>query len=422
MNNLILEIDELTAGYYDADILKKISFHLQERSFVGIIGPNGSGKSTLMQVLARSLPVRSGRVILLEDSIDRYSYRDFGKIVGFVPQENDIAFSYRVYDVVMMGRNPHISRFHSPSPDDHEAVTKALEHTGTMHLANRQVTLLSGGERQRVMIARILAQDPVLLLLDEPLAHIDLHHQYELIRIIRDTSREKRAVIGVFHDINLAAAYCDHLIVLDDGEIRAFGRPDEVLTFDLIHEIFRITPAIDVNPATGRPFVFVSDDQKPIQGAQKVIHLISGGGTGSCLIPSLVHVGYALRCGILSPNDSDCLMAERMNIPTLVEPPFSRISPDMEAKLREQVSLADVVVVTSMPVGWGNFPNIRVLEQVDPRKIVFFSPHPDPFLSDFTSGVASSVVSRLLDTGASRVSSLDALLAVIQDRDPGPAE
>ena len=210
-----------------------------------------------MQVLARSLPVREGDIMLLGDSLQSYSFRDFGMKVGYVPQESEIKFKYPVYDVVMMGRNPHIERFRSPSEEDHEAVRRALTQTGTLELADRPITELSGGERQRVMNARVLAQDPVLLLLDDPFAHIDIHHQYELIRIIRETSKDKRAVIGVFHDINLSAAYCDDLVLMHDGRIRACGKPEEVLTTELIHEVFRIRPVININPITGTPFVYV---------------------------------------------------------------------------------------------------------------------------------------------------------------------
>lgn len=367
-----------------------------------------------MQVLARSLPFREGEIVLLDGSLNSYSFRNFGKTVGYVPQESEITFKYPVYDVVMMGRNPHLSRFQSPSEKDHEAVQRALVQTGTEYLSERTITSLSGGERQRVMIARILAQDPVLLLLDEPLAHIDIHHQYELIRIIRETSQGMRAVIGVFHDINLAAAYCDQLVLLNDGKIRAFGKPHEVLTEELMREIFRIKPLIGVNPATGTPWVYVADELKKADKKNITIHLISGGGSGQNLIPLLVYAGYPLGCGVLSENDTDCQIARQMDIPALVEPPFSRLLPETEELLKEQVQMADVVVVTSMPVGWGNYPNIRVLEQIDPQKIIFVLPESGPALADYTSGVATEAVTRLLDAGAMKVHSPAELFGVLQ--------
>ncbi|MCA1917751.1 ABC transporter ATP-binding protein [Methanospirillum hungatei] len=414
MTGQILEISDLSAGYDENDILQEISLLVREKSFVGVIGPNGSGKSTFMQVLARSLPVRDGDIILLGDPLQSYSYRDFGVKVGYVPQESDIKFKYPVYEVVMMGRNPHIERFRPPSDADHEAVRRALQQTGTLELADRPITALSGGERQRVMIARVLAQDPVLLLLDEPFAHIDIHHQYELIRIIRDASREKRAVIGVFHDINLAAAYCDDLVLMHNGRIRAYGKPEEVLTTELIHEVFRIRPVIDINPTTGTPFVYVEEDLKESDAHTLRIHLISGGGTGSYLISLLSRSGYSLSCGVLAENDSDCMMARKYGIPTLAEPPFSRLSFEMEEKLAELVLSADVVIVTSMPVGWGNYPNIRVLQQIDPKKIICILPSSEPTIPDFTGGVATDTIKKLLSNGALSISSPGELLEILQ--------
>ncbi|HPP78123.1 ATP-binding cassette domain-containing protein, partial [Methanospirillum sp.] len=360
------------------------------------------------------LPIRNGGIVLLGDSLQTWSFRDFGTKVGYVPQESDIKFKYPVYDVVMMGRNPHIERFRSPSDADHQAVRRALTQTGTLDLADRPITALSGGERQRVMIARVLAQDPILLLLDEPFAHIDIHHQYELIRIIQETSRDKRAVIGVFHDINLAAAYCDHLVLMQDGKIRAYGKPKEVLTTELIHEVFKINPVIDINPTTGTPFVYVEEKWKEPDVHKRRIHLISGGGTGTYLISLLSRSGYSLSCGVLGENDSDCLMARKYKIPTLAEPPFSRLSLEMEEKLTELVQKADVVIVTSMPVGWGNYPNIRVLEQIDPKKIICILPSSEPYLPDYTSGAATDTIKRLLSNGAYMVSSPGELLEILQ--------
>lgn len=417
MNNTILDINSLCAGYEQEDILKEISLKIDEQSFVGIIGPNGSGKSTFMQVIARSLSFRNGEVVLLGNSLESYSFRDFGKHVGYVPQECEIKFRYPVYEVVMMGRNPHIDRFQSPSQEDHDAVRRALLVTGTDSLADRPVTELSGGERQRVMIARVLAQDPILLLLDEPFAHIDIHHQYELIRIIRETSRDKRAVIGIFHDINLAAAYCDQIVLMYEGRVRAYGKPEEVLTTELIHEVFKIQPVIDINPATGTPYMYVEEEWKKSDIHKPRIHLISGGGTGSYLISLLSRSGYPLSCGVLGENDSDCLMARKYDIPTLAEPPFSRISLEMEEKLTKLIQKADFVIVTSMPVGWGNYPNIRILEQIDPKKIICILPSSGPYLPDFTGGVATDTIKRLLSSGAQMVSGPGELLKIIQSKD-----
>jgi iron complex transport system ATP-binding protein len=409
----ILEVSDLNAGYGDHEVLQKIRLLIDEHQFIGIIGPNGSGKSTLMQVLARSLIPSAGVVFFRGDELDSISFKEFGRGVGFVPQESKIPFAYSVYDIVMMGRNPHIPRFRQPSSQDHEIVHLALRQTGTVDLADRSITSLSGGERQRVLIARVLAQDPQLLLLDEPFAHIDLHHQHELIRLIRDTTKGKRAVIGVFHDINLAASYCDHLVLLHKGVIRASGTPRDVLQESLLRDIFRITPVIGENPVTGTPHLYVTE-AIPVRIPDKQhFVLISGGGTGAPLISLLATAGYQLSCGVLSENDADCQAARRYGLEFITEPPFSKISLEHEQMLYEQVTKADRVIMTAMPVGWGNYPNIRVLEKIPAKKIILILPKTDPVIPDYTAGAATNLLNRLLSTGAIRGESISQLTDIL---------
>ena len=413
MTETILEVCDLDAGYGDHEVLKKIRFLIQEHQFIGILGPNGSGKSTLMQVLARSLSPSAGLVLIRGDELDTLSFREFGQGVGFVPQESGIPFAYSVYDIVMMGRNPHIPRFRQPSVQDHEMVSQALVQTGTTNLAERSITSLSGGERQRVLIARVLAQDPELLLLDEPFAHIDLHHQHELIRLIRDSTKGKKAVIGVFHDINLAASYCDHLILLHEGVIRASGTPRDILQNPLLQEIFKISTVIGENPVTGTPHLYVTEPIPTNTNEQNIV-IISGGGTGTPLISQLASSGYHLSCGILSENDADCQTARRHGLNFIHEPPFSKIILEHESLLLEQVSEADWVIVTAMPVGWGNYPNLRVLEKIPADKIILFLPMTDPIISDFTAGEATNLLNRLISAGAKKVISISAICEFLE--------
>ena len=415
MSEIILDVRNLHAGYGDHEVLKNIRLLIHEHQFIGIIGPNGSGKSTLMQVLARSVTPRSGMILFRGDKLGTLSFREFGQSVGFVPQESTIPFAYPVYDIVMMGRNPHIPRFRQPSGRDHEIVNRALEQTGTIHLAERSITSLSGGERQRVLIARVLAQDPELLLLDEPFAHIDLHHQHELIRLIRETTKGKKGVIGVFHDINLAASYCDHLILVHNGVIRASGTPREILQEPLIHEVFKISTVIGENPITGTPHLYVTKPIPAKKNEQNIV-IISGGGTGASLISQLATAGYHLSCGILSENDADCQVARRHGLNFIYEPPFSKITLEHESLLLEQVTEADIVIVTAMPVGWGNYPNLRVLEKIPASHIILLLPEDEPIIPDFTGGAATHLVNRLLRAGAKRVAGLSAICDILEGK------
>ena len=416
MTGTILEVRDLVAGYQEREVLSAIGLLVQERMFIGILGPNGSGKSTFLQVLGRSLKAASGIVLLGGEELETLPFREFGKSVGYVPQESSIPFAYSVYDIVMMGRNPHIQRFHSPSAVDDAIVTNALKQTGVIEFADRPITSLSGGERQRVLIARALAQDPELLLLDEPFAHIDLHHQYELITLIQETTRGKKAVIGVFHDINLAAAYCDHLILLHEGKIRAFGTPKEILTEELISEIFKVTPVIGENPVTGSPFVFVQNHVSENRSRNLNLFLISGAGSGASLISALSGSGYQVQCGVLSEQDTDYQVARRYGLSIISEPPFYRISLEHEEELGDRVSQADRIIVTAMPVGWGNFPNLKVLEQIPAEKIILYLPESDPIIPDYTGGAVTTLLTHLIETGAVRARTIGEIAGLLGEQ------
>lgn len=400
MNVELLNISDLIAGYGDHNVLDRISLLIKERSFTGIIGPNGSGKSTFMQVLARSIGPLSGSVLVRGESLESIPFREFGKTMGFVPQESEIPFAYTVNDIVMMGRNPHIPRFRQPSGKDREMVYQALKLTGTEDLAERVITSLSGGERQRVLIARIIAQDTDLLLLDEPFAHMDLHHQHELFKLMRNAARGKKTVIGVFHDINLAASYCDHLVVFNEGKVHTVGTPDEILNEELLREIFKIEPVIADNPVTGTPYIYVCDNSRMSLSVTSRVHIISGGGSGSTLASMLNSAGFIVSCGVLSENDSDCQFARNHGLFVISEPPFSGISQDSMDLLYKHLRTMDRVVVTELPVGWGNFANIQILKKIPPEKIILMLTGTKPIIPDFTGGEATKIFSELIECGS----------------------
>ncbi|MDD1730123.1 MAG: ABC transporter ATP-binding protein [Methanospirillum sp.] len=410
----LLKVKDLVAGYQSHDVLKKIQLLVDEQMFIGILGPNGSGKSTFLQVLARSLKVKFGSVLINGMDLNDLPFREFGRAVGYVPQENSIPFSYSVYDIVMMGRNPHIPRFRAPGVEDEKAVANALKQTGVMEFADRSITSLSGGERQRVLIARALAQDAELLLLDEPFAHIDLHHQYELISLIRESVRGKKAAIGVFHDINLAAAYCDHLLLLYEGGVRAFGSPHDVLTKENLEDVFKIKPFLGENPVTGVPFVFVMDEERVPRASDQVIVLISGAGSGACLMKALNNTGYRVRCGVLSEQDSDYQVAMSLGLEVISEPPFSRISLEHEEELIDLVSKADRAIVTAVPIGWGNYPNIRALERIHAEKVILYLPESGNHIMDYTGGAATTLLNHLTEQGAVRAHSIGEVVSLLE--------
>lgn len=232
-------------------VLEQISFAVQNRSMVGIIGPNGSGKTTLLKHIYRALPTEKRTVYIHGKELDTMSYRESAQEITVLRQENGSDFSYTVLDMVLMARSPHRKFFEGDTKDDKELAHLSLERVGMDHAANRRFSNLSGGEKQRVLIARSLAQEAEILLLDEPTNHLDVHYQWLLMEIIRGLNK---TVLSVFHELNLACAFCDYLYVLNNHQIVTQGCPQEVCTKELLADVFRIDADI-LHDESGTPHI-----------------------------------------------------------------------------------------------------------------------------------------------------------------------
>ena len=254
----ILEVKNLWAGYLDKIVIQEIAFSVKRGEFIGIIGPNGAGKSTLIRALSRTINPVKGAVMYDNRDIHRMSLNEVARSIAVVPQETVIVFDFSAGDIVMMGRIPYVNRSKRITEKDLEVVEKACMLTDTKELAGRLINELSAGERQRVIIARALAQEPELLLLDEPTSHLDISHQIEIFDLIKRLSRkEGLTIIAVLHDLNLASEYCDRLILLKEGRIFAQGTPEEVLDYKTIEEVYNTTVVVGSNPVSKRPYVFL---------------------------------------------------------------------------------------------------------------------------------------------------------------------
>jgi iron complex transport system ATP-binding protein len=219
--------------------LRDVSLTIATGSLTALIGANGSGKSTLVRMLAGLLRPSSGRILLEGKLLDDWEPRLRARQIAYMPQTTTTAFPFRAVDVVLSGRTPHMERFHLESREDRDRAMEALECAGAAHLADRAVTALSAGERQMMILARALAQEPRLLLLDEPSAALDLKHRAALIRTLARL-REQRglSVLMITHDLQLTGALFDRMLALRDGAVAAEGRPDEVLRGELLSEIY----------------------------------------------------------------------------------------------------------------------------------------------------------------------------------------
>jgi iron complex transport system ATP-binding protein len=251
-----LRADTVSLGYGDRPVISDLILHVPDGRVTVIVGPNACGKSTLLRGLARLLRPTSGAVLLDGEAIHRQSTRHVARTVGVMPQSPMAPEGVTVVDLVGRGRHPHQGMFRRWAGEDERAVAEALEATDTTELADRVVDELSGGQRQRVWIAMALAQDTDLLLLDEPTTYLDVAHQVEMLDLLADLNRSRgTTLVMVLHDLNLAARYAHHLVVLKDGRIVAEGDPAEVVTEETVHDAFGLGNRVILDPVSLTPLV-----------------------------------------------------------------------------------------------------------------------------------------------------------------------
>lgn len=246
-----IEVKNLKFGYKEDLVLRDISFNIEKGKFISIIGPNGSGKSTILKLLNNIYHPNSAKILIDGKDIDSFKKRDLAKKMALVPQDTIIDYEFTVQEVVLMGRYPYKGRFEKDNENDSKIVKEALELTNTLHLKDRVITEISGGERQRVLIARALAQNPSIILLDEPTAHLDINHQIEILNLLKRLNKEKgTTIVLVIHDINLGVRYSDEVIMMNKGKILGKGIPEKVVTKDNIELAYNLKVAIDRNKYT----------------------------------------------------------------------------------------------------------------------------------------------------------------------------
>lgn len=244
-------------------VLRGIDLEVQEGEMVGLLGPNGSGKTTFLRCISGVLAGARGDVEILGRPLTQYTRRELARVLAFVPQYQELGYSFSAYDVVLMGRYAHLTGMRGETGLDHAAARRAMEQTDTWCFRERPVDTLSGGERQRVMIARALVQDARLLLMDEPTAHLDIRHQSEVLDLIGNLHRSHAlTVIGVFHDINLAGRYAGRIALMREGRIEAGGPVREILTPANIQNAYGIGVSVFDSPADGSLCVFPDIQEK----------------------------------------------------------------------------------------------------------------------------------------------------------------
>ncbi len=248
----VLTVEQLSWSAAGKALLREISFSIPTGSMLGLIGPNGAGKSSLLRCLYRYIKAQQGRILLDGRDIESFSAKEFARCVAVVQQDTPAQMDLSVRELVSMGLTPHKGWLEFDSRQDRLKVSAALEKVGMQALADRTFNLLSGGEKQRALIARAIVQQPRLLILDEPTNHLDIRYQIQILELVRSLGV---SVIASIHDLNLASALCDKLLLLNRGELVARGAPEEVLTEAMIADVFGVCCQISPHPQHGKPLI-----------------------------------------------------------------------------------------------------------------------------------------------------------------------
>jgi len=237
----LMRLEDISFAYETTPVLKDLSISIREQDFIGLIGPNGSGKSTLLKIMGALLKPDSGSIQFKESLLSKINKKLFAQSVSWIPQDHPMVFPFKVSEIVLMGRHPYLSPLSFESEEDFEISRNAMETTMTSQFADRYFNEISGGEKQRVMIASALAQNPEMMLLDEPTAALDLKYQIQILSILKNlNARHKMTLIMAMHDLNLASSFCNRLILLNEGKIVRDGTPEQVLEKNILEQVYGI--------------------------------------------------------------------------------------------------------------------------------------------------------------------------------------
>lgn len=398
-----IELQQLSAAYRESDVLHDITFSVGEGEWLALLGPNGAGKSTVLRVITGLLPARSGLTLLGGRDIRTISGAERARLVAVVPQEISTPLPFTVGELVALGRSNAQGRLARPRATDRRAIERALAYTDMLELRDRPFAELSGGEKQRAAIALALAQETRILLLDEPTAHLDLNHQWEILRLLERLNRECRlTIVMTSHDLNLAAEFCSRLALFDHGALVALGTPAEVLREERLREVYHCD--VRVRHESGRA-PEVRPERRPQRAAGRLsrkVHVLSGGGSGAELLRLLVLTGHQASCGPLNMGDSDAQAATALDVRAALEKPFSPLGSEALGAARHLAAEAEVLVLSEVPFGSGNVALLALAEEALARgaRVLVNTRHLEQ--RDFTpQHIALPRLKALLERGAS---------------------
>lgn len=420
----LLTVERLRVVYAQRTALDELSLTAEPGTLVALAGPNGSGKSTLLRAIVGLERPAAGTVRVAGVPIGAMGVAQRARRVSWMPQDEPPGDNLPVEEYVAYGRNPYRGPFGPENEEDRAAIARAIDLVAAGEFVGRRVYELSGGERQRVRIARVLAQETPLVLLDEPTAHLDIGHQIDLLTRLRTIAHEQGTVLLVaLHDLNLAARFSDRILILSRGRCVADGAARDVLSPELLADVWGITAELRHDPQTDQPYLIPRVTLPTVPPAptrtrvpRPRVHVLAGGGSGRELLPALAAEGWSISVGPLPLFDSDQELAEQLRLTTLEEVPFAPIGSETRARARELLHAAAAVVVAPFPVGPGNLALLEELVALPPTVPVLLVPQPAGRTWDYTDGRATELRNRLTRTQPEAPAAPGALVAALRRR------
>ena len=355
---VLLAVDGVTFGYERQPLLYDVHVQVRKGEMVGLLGPNGSGKTTLLRLVSGVLRPQQGRILLDGRELQDWGRRGVAQRIAVVPQELHVPFAYSVEQLVNLGRTPFVNLLGSNSGQEAIVVQDAMQAADVTPLANRIFNELSGGERQRVIVAMALAQQPKLLLLDEPTSHLDIKYQIDILELVQRLNRERGVtVIAAMHDLNLAARYFPRLLLFQRGVVADAG-PAEVLEPHLLKRVYGVDVQVGILRGAQHLSVLPPDsdsidDEREREGQPQVL-VMAGGGSGELLMRALADVNIPFIAGALNIGDSDHTLALRLASAVITEQPYAPISPATLEQVRTSLLRMKLLLFCPMPIGPGN--------------------------------------------------------------------
>jgi iron complex transport system ATP-binding protein len=414
-----IKIEGVNFSYKSVKALENVTVEVESGSFTALLGPNGSGKTTLLKCLSGVLKPNLGTIYFNEKDLANLSGIELAKIFSAVFTTPIETPQMGVADIIATARHPWIGWLGFLSLKDIDIINDAAEKLEIKDLVSRRFNELSDGQKQKVLIARALAQEAEVMLLDEPVAHLDVKHQIEVLNLIKKITKEKNLItVSTLHDVNLAAFFCDSIILLNKGKVVSVGSVDSVLTSENIEKVFNIKVIVKKHPITGSPYIMpvCSPEFKAVQPKNITAHIVCGGGTGASLMRILLEHGYKVTAGVLNVLDSDYEEARTLGVDVVTEAPFSPITNESYKANLEKMNKANLIILTNVPFGYGNFKNLEACVTALKKGIpVIVVEETDIKERDFTEGEAQTLYNELRRGSAIFAKNYDQILHIIEE-------